>query len=363
MNNLNIPSEETHLRIADALERISKTREKVDMLDLPGNKTLLAGDRSAGFLGFVPASEVFTGTQLATEIGLSAGNAFNTETPWIKYIWKGKICFTPLKPIRYNLSWDSIYNAGAVYGTGDYGLLPPMGRMGPDISIDGSDNSINSPTANFLGDKTEGMQYADTVGAVGDTLVLAGWSNSANNGEFEITSITNTKIVLSGNLATEAGSGLKRFYNKDNRVLQDASVGLNGITGKVRLFKGAHGDYMDYSTSNRLGPGKNNEWNWIILQLHEHAKLKDWNYPQYVDSDLGDFGVYLTNKDLLTHNSFGSGSYQWTQEVDIGRYSGSYGRASRGNIGASTLYANHSWGVSTNRGFRPVLEFTQTASL
>ena len=39
-----------------------------------------------------------------------------------------------------------------------------------DLTIDSTDNSINCTTQRFLGDKTEATDYADTVGAVGDTL-------------------------------------------------------------------------------------------------------------------------------------------------------------------------------------------------
>ena len=145
--------------------------KKVDFSNSPGNKTLLRGTSAAGFLGFVPASEFITGAALATALGISSGTLINSDTPWIKYIWKGKVCFTPLKPIRHSVTWDAIYAAGAVYATGDEGTLPPMGRMGTGLSIDATDNSINTTAQHFLGNKSEGVDYADTVGEVGDTLV------------------------------------------------------------------------------------------------------------------------------------------------------------------------------------------------
>jgi len=340
----------------------NSTGNQVDFSDLPGNKNIIAGDNNAGFLGFVTSAELISGSGIATAIGLSAGTLINDTTPWIKYIWKGKICFYPLKPIRHSVTWDAIYNAGAVYGTGDEGLFPPMSRGGQLISIDTTDNSINTTNQNFLGDKSAGMDYADTVGAVGDTLVLKGWTNAANNGEVTIVSITNTKIVVSGKtLVTEVGAMNKRFYKKTNAVTQNASVTVNGVAGKVRLMRGASQDQLSsYADGDRDGIGVDNEWNWIILQLHEQAKLKNWTYPAYVDSTLGDFGVYLTDTDLITHYTLGSGSYRWMQETsDITAWR----RVSRGYVGASFLLAYLSWFSSSLFAFSPVLEFPQTSTL
>lgn len=335
---------------------------KVDYSDLPGNKNLIEGDKNAGFLGFVTGTELITGSAIATAIGLSSGTLINNDTPWIKYIWKGKICFAPLKSIRHSVIWDAIYNAGAVYGTDDEGILPPMGRAGANISIDAADNSINTANQNFLGDKSAGMDYADTVGAVGDVLVLKGWSNAANNGEVTIVSITNNKIVVSGKiLATEAGSRTSRFYKKTNAKTQNAKVTINGVEGRVRLFKGASQDPLNsYSHADRDSIGPNNEWNWIILQLHEQAKLKNWAYAAYVDPTLGDFGVYLTDQDLVTHYNFGSGSYRWCQETSDAT---SWRRVYRGGYGTSYLNASYSWFTHTYYAFSPVLEFPQTSTL
>lgn len=362
MNVLNMPSEETFIRVAEALEKQVKINEIVDRLGLPGNKTLLAGDRGAGFLGFVQASELITGSKVALDIGLSAGTLINDNTPWIKYIWKGKICYTPVKPIRHSATWDNIYNAGAVYGTGDEGLLPPTGRLGTNLSINAADNSINCTNQNFLGDKSADMSYADTVAKVGDILVLKGWGNAVNNGEVTVVSITNTKIVVSGKtLVTEVGGKSSRFYEKTKAVDQNAAVVISGINGKVRLMRGGAKDPLDsYASADRGGRGKDDEWNWIIGQLHEQAKLKNWAYPAYMDADLGDFGVYLTDKDLVTHNTFGAGSYRWCQEVDD---TGAWRRVYRGSRGASHLYVLDSWSVSSYVGFSPVLEFPQTATL
>lgn len=348
-------------RIADALEATANNTAVVDFSGSPGSARLYAGDTNAGFLGFVPASDFINGTDLATTLGISSGTSINYNTPWIKYIWKGKVCFTPLKPIRHSISWDAIYNAGAVFASGDEGMLPPMGRIGAELSIDAADNSINTTTQNFLGDKSSGMDYADTVGTVGDTLVLKGWSNADNNKSVVIESITNTKIVVSGaTLKTEAGNRLSRLYKSTNAVTQNKTVTIGDLTYAARLFRGASNDPTNsYADADRDAIGPNNEWNAIILPLHEHAKLQNWNYSAYAGVT-EDWGVYLTDKDLVTHYNHGSGSYTWCQDV---RDTTSWRRVSRGNYGASLLSSNYSWYVYSNYGFRPVLELPQTATL
>ncbi len=348
-------------RIADALEATANNTAVVDFSGSPGSARLYAGDTNAGFLGFVPSAEFISGTALASALGISVGTSINADTPWIKYIWKGKVCFTPLKPIRHSVTWDAIYAAGAVYATGDEGTLPPMGRIGTGLSIDATDNSINTTTQHFLGDKSGGMDYADTVGEVGDTLVLKGWSKSANNKSVTIESITDEKIVVSGaTLETESGNKLSKLYKSTNAVTQNKTVTIGGLTYAARLFRGASNDPTNsYGDDDRDAIGPDNEWNAIILPLHEHAKLQNWIYPAYAGT-VEDWGVYLTDKDLVTRYNYGSGSYTWCQDVqDLT----SWRRVYRGHNGASYLYSHYSWFVTSYGGFRPVLELPQTATL
>lgn len=334
----NLPAKEQFDLMNQHLEKIANTRVQEDYSNAPGGKFLLAGDKNAGFFGFVPASDLITGDQIALDVGISAGTLQFSDTPWIKYIFKGRICFIPVKPIRHSTTWNAIYEAGAVYASNDEGTLPPNGRIGTQLSISATDNSINTTTEHFKGDKSSGMDYADTVAAVGDTVVLKGWANSANNGEFTVSSITDTKIVLSGgSLVTESGNKKGRIYPKANAVTQNKVVTINGLKYRVRLIHGAASDPVDsYANADRGSIGPDNEWNAIILPLHEHAKLQNWNYPAYAGTT-EDWGVYLTDADLITHHTFGSGNYTWCQETRDD--SATWRRVVRGNYGASCLDA------------------------
>jgi len=105
----------------------------------PGPYELIAGDMTAGFFGEVPVSELITGDDLATAIGLSAGTSQYSNEPWLKFTLDGNIIYVAKKPYRHTVTWENIYQAGAVYGTGDNGLYPSGGDKLQDanISVDG----------------------------------------------------------------------------------------------------------------------------------------------------------------------------------------------------------------------------------
>lgn len=369
MNIFNQPSEETQERIAKALEAMSDTRPQEDFSGSPGNKYIIRGDKASGFYGFVQPIEFgkigegetatdFDGVNLALAVGLTNGSSQFKNTPWIKVSIDGKPCFIPLKSLRHTVTWDAIYNAGAVYGTNNEGLLPPTGRLGTNLVIDATDNSINTSKLNFLGDKTSGMDFADTVGKVGDTLVLKGWSNAGNNVEVVIDSITNTKIIVSGKqLVSEIGGKSSRFYEKTKAVTQNKTVKIGGLEYEVTLIKGSGKNPVDSINNPDNGStGASNEWNRVILPLHEHAKLGNWSYPQNAKNKDGgaieDWGVGLSDKDMQLHHLFGTGNYIWCQETTdtLPWY-----RVYRGRVGASYSYGVGSWYANSNGGWLPVL--------
>jgi len=343
-----------------------------DLTNSPGSKRLLRGNTQAGFYGFVTpeemglitanpsANQTYNGANLALALGLSSGTAFNSNVPLMKFHYKGKVLFIPLTGYRYSVIWDSIYAAGIAYDTVDEGFLPPCGRVGTNLTIDSTDNSINCTTQRFLGDKTEATDYADTVGAVGDTLVLKGWPSAANNATVTIDSITDTKIVVSGaTLVTETGGKLSRFYNNAKKVNQGKTIAIGNKTYRVYLMKGAGTNPTDsYADADRGAVGPDNMWNKLILPLHEHAKLGNWTYPAYAVDEAGakiilDWGIGLTDENLRTHYNYGAGNYSWCQEtLDI------YGwrRVIRGGNGASYLSSYYSWNTYSYYCWRPVLE-------
>ncbi len=347
-----------YLNRIEALEYYAYSEYKtvIDDSGSPGLSRAIVGTADAGFLGFVQPHQFpkingttdFANDALRSEIGVAGTNEYG-DPPWMKFSWDGKILFVPLKPLSRSISWNAIYEAGCVYGSGDEGTLPPNGRIGLQLSIDDTDNSINTSGADFT---TAGT----VVAAVADTVELKGWTDPANNGTFTVDSIAAGKIVLSGGtLVTEAGGKLSRIYETTKAVDQDTEVIIGGLTYKVRLMRGAADDPTDsYADSDRGSRGDENEWNGLILPLHERAKTGSWNYPAYAPESVPDWGVGLTDGDLITHHTEGNGSYSWCQEARDN--ADTFRRVFRGNLGASNLLAGLSWYPDSNRGFRPVLE-------
>ncbi len=354
-------------RIANAMEILAAEKEgKVtDPTNAPGPKVLVAGTRKNGFYGFVQPHEFgqiegnptnnrdFNGANLAIAVGLIQGVSQFSNTPWLKFSRNGDILLVPMKGIRRSVSWNSIYDQGAVYGDDTIGVTPPNGRAGNNLSVDGSSNS-------FLVDPRSGgegfLRGSAVIASVGDQIITRNFSNSANNGEFTVQSITDTAITVSESLVSEeSGNPKASIYNKDDAVTQNAKVTTGGNEYRVRLLKGAAQDPLDsYRDSDRDLVGPESEWNSLILPLHENAKTGSWTYSSYA-GEVDYWGLDLTDKDLHTHNRYGAGTYSWMQETsdDV-----SWARVMRGRGGAS--YGSHinSWYTDSYRVWRPALLLT-----
>jgi hypothetical protein len=95
----------------------------------PGNNTVLRGDWNAGYMGFIPAAQMFTISGLRAAVGspsIGGAPADGTMTGWYKFVFKGKILFFPNAPFtaQGGATWSQIYNAGLVYGVDGPGAAP-----------------------------------------------------------------------------------------------------------------------------------------------------------------------------------------------------------------------------------------------
>ncbi len=92
----------------------------------PGPTTLSEGDTTAGFYGEVPSSELIQPTDLSQRLGISEGNIINEDETltWLKFSFQGKTIYIVKRPIRSHISWQAIYQAGAVYGDDTNGISP-----------------------------------------------------------------------------------------------------------------------------------------------------------------------------------------------------------------------------------------------
>lgn len=82
-----------------------------------------------GYYGVVTASQLFTGAELSTTLGITAGSLQNSETDWLHfYVGKNAACnrdprkrpyeiYIAKKSIRHTIAWEDMNKVGAVYGT------------------------------------------------------------------------------------------------------------------------------------------------------------------------------------------------------------------------------------------------------
>lgn len=96
----------------------------------PGPQSIVRGDWDLGFFGRALSKDLITYTNLTQFLGISTGTAFASDADWFKIAYKGKVLFIASLPLRYALPFSAIYNAGAVYGTNDNGLVIPQGLAG-----------------------------------------------------------------------------------------------------------------------------------------------------------------------------------------------------------------------------------------
>ena len=232
----------------------------------PGPQEFIAGNMTNGFFGEVQSSEFITGDQLATSIGLTAGTSQYSGTAWLKFALDNEILYIPKKPIRHSVSWEHIYQAGAVYGTNDNGLYPSGG----------------------------------------------------------------------------------------DRV-QDAMVSIGSDSFKVILLKGANTDPVASDTTGYdIDWTHQSEWNRLMYPIHSGIHTSSSN-PSDPSVPYAQWASY-SDEDLLVHNSFGNGSYNWCQEQHP---SASTNRVVRGYVGVTFATRTLAPSGPTNYGFRPALRLVR----
>lgn len=92
------------------------------------------------YLGEVPASELITGNDLASLVGLAAGTSQNSDTNWLKYRSEGKILYVSKKNIRNNVTWNQLNAVNVVNSSriitikGEQYRIGLLKGLGPDTS-------------------------------------------------------------------------------------------------------------------------------------------------------------------------------------------------------------------------------------
>lgn len=76
------------------------------------------GNMTAGFYGVRTEEDVISASALATAIGLSTGIVETSVSPsWLEFASKSKRILYATRAFRHSLSWEQIYNVGAMFDT------------------------------------------------------------------------------------------------------------------------------------------------------------------------------------------------------------------------------------------------------
>ncbi|MFD2681220.1 hypothetical protein [Bacillus seohaeanensis] len=159
------------------------------------------------------------------------------------------------------------------------------------------------------------------------------------------------KVILSPTESFRYNISWNDINNVD-AVYGNKTIIINGLTFKVKLWRGAENNPSKNTDSDRDAIGS--EWNRLILPIHVNAP-SSWTYPSY-GGVTEDWGIDFTDEYLHLDQFNGNGSYIWCQENIEGDNSVIVLRGKNGatyaGYGASSI-------ISVDYGWRPVLELVQ----
>lgn len=90
----------------------------------PGPKTLKNGTTELGYFGEISSAELFSLGDLRRQLNFWVGVDRDPNPTWVKLFSSGKVIYFPTQPLVGNVSWNTLYAAGLVYGTDDNGVVP-----------------------------------------------------------------------------------------------------------------------------------------------------------------------------------------------------------------------------------------------
>jgi len=239
--------------VTDGTNNVARSFSVITEAPIPGASTLAYGTSTIGFYGEVTTSQLITGDALASQIGLSAGSSQHSSEPWLKYSIDGSVRYVAKKPYRYSLTWENIYQAGAVYGTGTNGTNPSGSArtQNATVSINGITYKVQlmkggnaDPTAN-----TSGYDVSAGVGSEWNRLFYRIHSTTHTD--------TNTTTASEGSptpWVNYSDADLLMHYNYGNGTFcwTQETYGANSA---YRVFRGDYGvSYLNCNIATFVYP-------------------------------------------------------------------------------------------------------------
>ncbi|AFQ96618.1 putative virion structural protein [Erwinia phage phiEaH2] len=124
--------------VNSAVDRVVSRPQKIEVSDRrgPGSNLLRHGDENYGYYGAVSAADFVNSTTLYNAAKNTSGLPTTVIYPtWHKFARKGKVVFVPNQWFG-DVTWQSLYDAGLVYGTDDVGGANPAGTVNQLTTFD-----------------------------------------------------------------------------------------------------------------------------------------------------------------------------------------------------------------------------------
>lgn len=158
----------------------------------PGPQTLLRGDWEFGYFGRIPVNAIFTTQEIKQFAGAFAG-AWSEVVPtapdvhyWFKFVVNGKILFVASNPFWVNLTFQSLYQAGLVYGTAPSSQWPAyvkttLGEIPQNkVVVRGDDQFILKLPSSRANPLNTGTTNPDFIGGDFDQFMSNAYATRAN---------------------------------------------------------------------------------------------------------------------------------------------------------------------------------------
>jgi len=209
---------------------------------------------------------LINGFDLSADIGLVSGTLFNINCGWLKFFIGSsancnidntdKVIYVSRKTIRYDLSWEDIYNSGAIYGTGDIGTSPPgpgnSGKVTQDAQVTYNSDTyiVRVLTGSENDPASEGFNNHQCVDNVGNNsewndLIYRVHVDSPTCLDISIGQYNNTNVRHGG---SQDGNNWMNFTNTDlqiyNTVSGDGTGSFcqeQGNDTNRRVYRGEYG--------------------------------------------------------------------------------------------------------------------------
>lgn len=232
----------------------------------PGPQTLIAGDMECGFFGELTSVDFISYADFIALVGTGGTANVATGGKWLKFAYKGKILIVSMAEAAKNISWNTLYNKGLVYGvdgSGDPGVTglaavnqktivtiagskflvrllkgKPSSLPGDMNATGGNDNDSSYDVATTI--NTKGCEWDDLM------VGVSGYKPASFKG------VTLAGYSVTADLSPYGASGIAMSWTQDIKTTGLVLVrgGQYSVTTTYPMANMAYPFYVNYTVNN-----------------------------------------------------------------------------------------------------------------